>query len=224
MIELEQVTKEYTNGKETLRVLSQVDLSLPSGNTVVVTGESGSGKSTLLHLLGAMDRPTSGSIRVGDWHISRESELKLNQFRLRTLGFVFQFHHLLKDFTALENVMMPGLIAGLNHSKATTQALELLERVGVAHRKDAYPTEMSGGERQRTAVARAVMNNPEVILADEPTGSLDEYHSREVEKLLFGLAKDLNKTLVVVTHEQRLADYADIHLHLSRGSFRMDQR
>jgi len=224
MIELEQVTKEYTNGKETLRVLSQVDLSIPSGKTVVVTGESGSGKTTLLHLLGAMDRPTSGSIRIGSWHISRESEFKLNQFRLRTLGFVFQFHHLLKDFTALENVMMPGLIAGLTHSKATAQALELLERVGVANRKDAYPTEMSGGERQRTAVARAVMNNPEVILADEPTGSLDEYHSREVEKLLFGLAKDLNKTLVVVTHEQRLADYADIHLHLSRGSFRMDQR
>lgn len=223
MIELHQVTKEYTNGKDVLRVLSQVDLSIPAGKAVVVTGESGSGKSTLLHLLGAMDRPTSGTIRIGSWEISREPEVKLNQFRLKTLGFVFQFHHLLKDFTALENVMMPGLMAGLSRTKAQSKALELLSRVGVDSRKDAYPTELSGGERQRTAVARAVMNDPEVILADEPTGSLDEYHSREVEQLLFGLAKDLNKTLVVVTHEQRLAEYADIHLHLTKGSFRMDQ-
>jgi lipoprotein-releasing system ATP-binding protein len=223
MIELHQVTKEYTNGKDVLRVLSHVDLSIPTGKAVVITGESGSGKSTLLHLLGAMDRPTSGTIRVGSWEVSKEPETKLNQFRLKALGFVFQFHHLLKDFTALENVMMPGLMAGLPRAQAQAQALKLLDRVGVASRKDAYPTELSGGERQRTAVARAVMNDPEVILADEPTGSLDEYHSREVEQLLFGLAKDLNKTLVLVTHERRLAEYADINLHLSKGTFRMDQ-
>ncbi|NCN04961.1 MAG: ABC transporter ATP-binding protein [Spirochaetales bacterium] len=217
LIVFQQVIKTYTNGPEPLTVLDQIDLSIPEGHVVVITGESGSGKSTLLHLLGGMDKPTSGSIVVGGLEISSASESGLTHYRQRDLGFIFQFHHLLKDFTALENILMPALLAGFPRSQAEPRALVLLERVGIAGRAHAFPTELSGGERQRAAVARAVMNNPRVLLADEPTGSLDEKHSREVEELLFSLSRDLGKTLVLVTHNRSLAAYSDTHFHLTLG-------
>ncbi len=216
-IVLKEVTKSYQNGTESLDVLHNVSLEIPGGAIVVITGESGSGKSTLLHLLGGMDKPTKGTIVVAGKDVAHSSEAQLSQYRMKTIGFIFQFHHLLKDFTALENVLMPGLLGGLDRNAAQLRAMELIERVGIKDRMHAYPTELSGGERQRAAVARAVMNDPGVLLADEPTGSLDEFHSREVEQLLFGLSRDLGKTLVLVTHNNRLARDGDIHLHLTRG-------
>ncbi|KGE70738.1 ABC transporter ATP-binding protein [Spirochaeta lutea] len=220
-IDLIQVQKEYRNGSETLEVIREVSLSISPG-IVVITGESGSGKSTLLNLLGGMDRPSRGRVMVAGVEVSRLSETELGPFRTSTVGFIFQFHHLLRDFTALENVMLPCYMARGDKRGALDRARELLERVGVAHRMNAFPGQMSGGERQRTAVARALVNNPQVVLADEPTGNLDEYHSREVEELLFSLARDLGKTLVLVTHNPKLAGFGDLHLELSKGVIRQE--
>lgn len=220
LILLEGVRKSYRNGAETLTVFADLDLKIAQGSAVVITGESGSGKSTLLHLLGGMDRPSEGLVQVGGLDLGKAAEAKIADFRKKTIGFVFQFHHLLKDFTALENVMMPALMLGSSRDAARPRALDLLDRVGIVHRGDAFPNELSGGERQRAAVARALMNDPALLLADEPTGSLDEEHSRGVEELLFSLSRDLSKTLVLVTHNRRLANYADLHLRLSKGELR----
>jgi lipoprotein-releasing system ATP-binding protein len=186
---------------------------------VVVTGESGSGKTTLLNLLAGLDRPTSGGIRVGDWDVGAANETRMSQYRAKVIGLVFQFHYLLKEFTALENVMMPAYMAGMNRRAAIDKARGLLDLVGLGDRGHHFPSQLSGGERQRAAVARALINDPAIILADEPTGNLDERNSRMVEELLFELAGRFGKTLVVVTHNSRLAEDGTMHLHLAGGRF-----
>ena len=218
-ISLQALRKEYLSGTETLVILDDISLEIPSASLVVVTGESGSGKTTLLNLLAGLDRPTSGSIRVGDWDVSGATEAKMSQYRSRVISLVFQFHYLLKEFTALENVMLPAYMAGTSRRKATERARELLSLVGLADRGHHYPSQLSGGERQRAAVARALINDPAILLADEPTGNLDERNSRMVEELLFELSGRLDKTLVVVTHNMRLAEDATMHLHLANGKF-----
>jgi lipoprotein-releasing system ATP-binding protein len=211
ILEVRSLRKVFRTGSEDLTVLEGVSFSVREGTTVVITGESGSGKSTLLQLLGGLDTVSSGSILFRGEEITRRSESQLMEFRNRTLGFIFQFHYLLKDFTALENVMMPAAIAGLARGVARRRAAELLAQVGLAAREDHYPVELSGGERQRVAVARALMNDPELILADEPTGNLDERNSRSVRELLFGLVADFRKTMILVTHAAELSGLGDEH-------------
>jgi lipoprotein-releasing system ATP-binding protein len=216
---MERLRKTYPSGAETLVILDDVDLDIAPGSLVVVTGESGSGKTTFLNLLAGLDQPSSGILRVGDWDVSGANEARMAQYRSKVVGLVFQFHFLLKEFTALENVMMPAFMAGMGRKAATDKARGLLEEVGLGGRAHHYPSELSGGERQRAAVARALVNDPPIILADEPTGNLDERNSRMVEELLFGLAGRFGKTLVVVTHNSRLALDGTMHLHLAGGRF-----
>jgi len=200
-----------------LQILSGVDFELQSGEAVAVVGASGAGKSTLLHVLGALDRPTEGEIYVGEQAVSGLDDEALGAVRNRHIGFVFQFHHLLREFTALENVMMPALIAGTGFSPARERARELLRSVGVDHREDHKPRQLSGGEQQRVAVARALVNEPLVLLADEPTGNLDSQTSESLHALLFQLQAERALSMVIVTHNPELADQADRILEVSNG-------
>ena len=209
--------KSYRTGSEVIEVLREVNLSVEQGTRVVITGESGSGKTTLLSLMGGLDVPTKGRIMVNGLEISALSEEDLTEYRSRTIGFIFQFHFLLKDFTALENVMMPSFLIGVETRCARKKAEQLLGGVGLGDRMNHYPSELSGGERQRVAVARALMNDPYLILADEPTGNLDERNSAVVEGLLFELVDKLRKTLIVVTHDKGVAEKGDQHLELVHG-------
>ncbi len=217
MVELESVGKFYKNGPEELHILNNISMTLEKGKTVVITGESGSGKSTLLNLIGGLDYPTYGTIRVEDLQVENASEEKLSNYRNRQVGFIFQFHYLMKDFNARENVMLPAFMGGEKRSKALERADALLDQVGLEDRKDFHPSQLSGGERQRVAVARALINSPKLILADEPTGNLDERHSKVVADILFQLAEQYRTTLVVVTHDMSLSDKADTHFHLRKG-------
>jgi lipoprotein-releasing system ATP-binding protein len=216
-LELQNVTKVFSNGTEKLTVLDDISLTVPSGSITVITGESGSGKSTLLNLVGGLDLPTNGSILSLGYPVESMSEEELTEYRSAKLGLVFQFHYLLKDFTALENVMLPAMIAGVSKKEARDKALELIRDVRLLERKDHYPTQLSGGERQRTAVARSLINNPGLILADEPTGNLDEGNSRLVEEILFSLVKEYRKTLALVTHDATVAQAGDLRFHLESG-------
>lgn len=209
--------KIYRTGSETLEVLRDVNLSVDAGSTVVITGESGCGKTSLLSLIGGLDTPTAGQIFLREDDITSLSEDELSVYRRDTIGFIFQFHFLLRDFTAVENIMMPAYIAGESPAAATRKAEELMESVGLAARSDHYPVELSGGERQRVAVARALVNDPAIILADEPTGNLDEKNSKVVENLLFELVGKYKKTLVLVTHDRGLARLSDRHFELVHG-------
>ena len=209
--------KNYRSGSETLEVLRDVNLSVEEGRTVVITGESGCGKTSLLSLIGGLDTPTAGQIFLREKDITSLSEDELSDYRRDTIGFIFQFHFLLRDFTALENIMMPSYIAGESSDVAKTKAEELIDSVGLAARSHHYPVELSGGERQRVAVARALVNDPAIILADEPTGNLDERNSKVVENLLFELVERYKKTLVVVTHDRALARLSDRHFELVHG-------
>jgi len=211
------LVKEYTDGPRSVRVLSGIDLEIAAGETVAIVGESGVGKSTLLHILGGLDRPTSGSVRVGGTDLAPLRDRELARFRSESIGFVFQFHHLLPDFTALENVMMPCLIAGETPAVATERATALLERVGLSERLTHRPGELSGGEQQRVAVARAVVRRPALVLADEPTGNLDPDTGSEVERLLLELNREAGITCVVVTHSPRLAGAMDRTMRLTHG-------
>ncbi len=211
------LVKEFTDGPRTVRVLSGVDFSIPAGQTVAIVGESGVGKSTLLHLLGGLERPSSGTVRVGGVDIAAQSERDLARFRNRAIGFVFQFHHLLPDFTALENVMMPCLIGGDTPPTAREKAAAALGRVGLAERLEHRPGELSGGEQQRVAVARAVVQRPGLVLADEPTGNLDPETGAEVERMLLELNHESATTCVVVTHSDRLAAAMDRRFRLAHG-------
>jgi lipoprotein-releasing system ATP-binding protein len=211
------LVKEYTDGPRTVCVLSGIDLDIGAGETVAIVGESGVGKSTLLHILGGLDRPTSGSVRVGGTDLAPLRDRDLARFRSESIGFVFQFHHLLPDFTALENVMMPCLIAGETPAVATERATALLERVGLRERLTHRPGELSGGEQQRVAVARAVVRRPALVLADEPTGNLDPDTGSEVERLLLELNREAGITCVVVTHSPRLAGAMDRTMRLTHG-------
>lgn len=213
----EGVTRTFRDADRAIRILDAVDLTVSAGATVAVSGSSGSGKSTLLHLLGGLDRPTAGSVRVGGEDLAALSERRRGWLRNRYLGFVYQFHHLMPELTARENVMMPLLIRRMPRSEALDQARRTLERVGLGGRLDHKPSELSGGERQRTAIARAVVTAPRLVLADEPTGNLDEGTAAHIHELMLDLNRELGTALVVVTHEPDLAGLMGARYHLAEG-------
>jgi lipoprotein-releasing system ATP-binding protein len=217
LIALRNLTKEYVDGPRVVRVLTGLDIEIGAGERIAIVGESGVGKSTLLHILGTLDRPTSGEVWFDGEDLATKSDHELAHFRNREIGFIFQFHHLLPDFTALENVMMPALIAGTGRDLARTRAADLLARVGLAGRVDHKPGELSGGEQQRVAVARALIQEPRVVLADEPTGNLDPGTAAGVQDLLIELNNERHLTLVVVTHSGALASAMDRILRLEAG-------
>ncbi len=205
ILKASNIVKEYRDGAVVTKVLHGVNLEVKSNELIVIIGSSGSGKSTLLHILGTLDSPTSGEILFKGENLLKLGGKKLAQFRNKNLGFVYQFHHLLTDFTALENVCMPMLISGAKKQDAITEGLRLLDRVGLAHRINHKPSELSGGERQRVAIARAIINRPSLILADEPTGNLDRKSAEDVFNLLTQLRAETACSLVVVTHDKDLA-------------------
>jgi lipoprotein-releasing system ATP-binding protein len=204
-VKLIHVSKAFKDEAEELRILKDVNLEINPGETVAITGESGCGKSTLLSIIGGLDRATSGEIICGPYRVSALDEEGLTEYRISHLGFVFQFHYLLKDFSAMENVMMSAYMKGMKRKAAEEKAMVLLKDVGVQARAKHYPNQLSGGERQRVAVARALMNDPELVLADEPTGNLDEGNARMIFELLFEMVSKYGKTLVLVTHDRELA-------------------
>jgi lipoprotein-releasing system ATP-binding protein len=218
VLSVEGLTKTYVGGDGGLiTVFDGVDLEVARGEMVAVVGASGAGKSTLLHLLGALDRPTAGRVRIGGRPLDGMDDDEISTLRNRTVGFVFQFHHLLREFTALENVMMPLRIAGMGEARASERAVALLERVGLGGRVHHRPSELSGGEQQRTAVARALAADPQVLLADEPSGNLDHYNSERLHDLFVQLAHELEIAMVVVTHNRAFAARADRVLQLEDG-------
>ncbi|MBF1501683.1 ABC transporter ATP-binding protein [Prevotella pallens] len=213
MIEIKGVTKSFGS----LQVLKGIDLCIEKGEIVSIVGPSGAGKTTLLQILGTLDKPDSGSVVVDGIETSTLSTNKLSEFRNKHLGFVFQFHQLLPEFTATENIMIPAYIAGMKNKEAYNRAEELLEFMGLSDRANHKPNELSGGEKQRVAVARALMNNPAVILADEPSGSLDSKNKEELHKLFFDLRDKFGQTFVIVTHDETLATLTDRTIHLKDG-------
>ena len=218
LIRAEHLSKVYGDGvRHEVVVLQDLDLDVAAGEKVVIVGQSGVGKSTLLHVLGALDQPTKGAVWFGGTSLTAMGDRELAAFRNREIGFIFQFHHLLPDFTALENTMMPGLIRGLAWDDAMARARAVLAQVGLAHRLEHKPGELSGGEQQRVAVARAVVLSPRAVLADEPTGNLDPATADEVHALLLELNRSRGITLVIVTHNDRLAELADRTLRLHHG-------
>jgi lipoprotein-releasing system ATP-binding protein len=204
-IEVRGLSKEYVHSGITLCVLENVDLLLEAGEMVAVVGASGVGKSTFLQILGTLDLPTSGSIKFDDEELTRLPPPRLAEFRNKRIGFVFQFHHLLPEFSALENVMMPSLIQGINATRARTSARDILGRVGLSHRLTHRPSELSGGEQQRVALARAMVLEPSLLLADEPTGNLDRPTGEAIHQLFIELNQERGSTLLVVTHNPQLA-------------------
>lgn len=213
MIEIKGVTKSFGS----LQVLKGIDLCIEKGEIVSIVGPSGAGKTTLLQILGTLDKPDSGSVVVDGIETSTLSTNKLSEFRNTHLGFVFQFHQLLPEFTAIENIMIPAYIAGMKPKEARSRAEELLAFMGLSDRATHKPNELSGGEKQRVAVARALMNNPAVILADEPSGSLDSKNKEELHKLFFELRDKFGQTFVIVTHDETLATLTDRTIHLKDG-------
>lgn len=213
MIEAQAITRSFG----ALQVLRGVDLQVKRGEMVVLLGRSGSGKSTLLHILGSLDRPDSGTLRVAGQDVLGLKGQELSRFRNGRVGFIFQFHHLLPEFTALENAMMPGLIAGRPKLEVTRRAEELLDYLGLQSRLEHKPTELSGGEQQRVAVARALLNDPAVILADEPTGNLDSANAREMHDLFLQLKRDFGHTFLIATHSAELASIGDRKIEMSDG-------
>lgn len=213
MIEIKGVTKSFGS----LQVLKGIDLRIEKGEIVSIVGPSGAGKTTLLQILGTLDKPDSGSVVVDGIETSTLSTNKLSEFRNMHLGFVFQFHQLLPEFTAVENIMIPAYIAGMKPKETRNRAEELLEFMGLSDRATHKPNELSGGEKQRVAVARALMNNPAVILADEPSGSLDSKNKEELHKLFFELRDKFGQTFVIVTHDETLATLTDRTIHLKDG-------
>ena len=213
MIEIKGVTKSFGS----LQVLKGIDLCIEKGEIVSIVGPSGAGKTTLLQILGTLDKPDSGSVVVDGIETSTLSTNKLSEFRNTHLGFVFQFHQLLPEFTAIENIMIPAYIAGMKPKETRNRAEELLAFMGLSDRATHKPNELSGGEKQRVAVARALMNNPAVILADEPSGSLDSKNKEELHKLFFELRDKFGQTFVIVTHDETLATLTDRTIHLKDG-------
>ncbi|TVR69162.1 MAG: ABC transporter ATP-binding protein [Spirochaetaceae bacterium] len=216
-VRIRGVEKSFPNGEERLQVLRDINIDVGAGETVSITGESGSGKSTLLSLVAGLDQPEQGEIIVGAERVDRLQERELTRYRAVTVGLVFQFHYLLRDFSALENVMLPALMQNRPAAEAEERARKLLRQVGLSDRDSHYPPQLSGGERQRVAAARALVNDPLLILADEPTGNLDDYNSQRVEDTLLSLVSDHGKTLIVVTHNPALAARAARTFHLEKG-------
>jgi lipoprotein-releasing system ATP-binding protein len=206
LLEVIGLRKAYGSGSATIEVLKGIDLTIEAAETVAMVGASGAGKSTLLHILGTLDHPTAGQVRYDGEDVFAKGERSLASFRNRTIGFVFQFHHLLPEFTALENVMMPALIGGMARDEAAGRAEALLADVGLRKRTTHKPGELSGGEQQRVAVARSLVLAPRFVMADEPTGNLDMQTSEEIHEMLMGLQRDKGVSLLVVTHNERLAE------------------
>ena len=200
-----------------LKVLKNIDLHVGKGEIVAIVGASGAGKSTLLHILGTLDNPDAGKVVIHNQDVFSQTSRNLAAFRNQSIGFVFQFHNLLPEFSALENVLIPGLIGGKDTTEVTRRAETLLDMLGLDDRKDHKPSELSGGEQQRTAVARALINSPDLILADEPSGNLDSKNAVELHNLFFQLRKDLNQTFIIVTHNSELAQMADRRLEIRDG-------
>ena len=213
MISGKNIHKSYGS----LEVLKGIDLEINKGEIVSIVGASGAGKTTLLQIIGTLDKSTSGSILFDNEDVATMSEKKLASFRNKNIGFVFQFHHLLPEFTAIENLYIPAFIAGFSQKEAHLRALELLDFLHLTNRAEHKPSALSGGEQQRVAVARALMNHPSVILADEPSGNLDSANAKELHKLFFTLREEFNQTFVIVTHNQELADMSDRKLMMVDG-------
>ena len=213
MIELRGITKSFGS----LQVLKGIDLDIGRKEIVSIVGPSGAGKTTLLQIMGTLDKPDAGTIRIDDVEVNRLKEKELARFRNLHLGFVFQFHQLLPEFTALENIMIPAYIAGTGHKQAEARARELLEFMALSDRATHKPNELSGGEKQRVAVARALVNNPAVVLADEPSGSLDTQNKAELHQLFFHLRDTFGQTFVIVTHDEDLARLTDRTVHMTDG-------
>lgn len=213
MIKIENLTKKFGE----LEVLKGVSLTVNKGEVISIVGPSGAGKTTLLQLIGTLDKPTSGTVRFNGEDTGKMGSNKLATFRNRHIGFVFQFHQLLPEFTALENIIIPALIAGRKRKEAEAEAMELLGIMGLKERAGHKPAEMSGGENQRVAVARALINRPDVILADEPSGSLDSHNKEELHRLFFDLRDKLGQTFIIVTHDEKLASYTDRTIRMVDG-------
>ena len=213
ILEAKDIRKRYGS----LEVLKGVSLSVNKGEIVSLVGPSGAGKSTLLHIMGTLDRPDAGTVSIEGKEVFKQNDKTLAAFRNKSIGFIFQFHHLLPEFTAVENVCIPAFIHNEAKSKAETRAKELLEMLKLGHRFNHKPSELSGGEQQRVAVARALMNNPTLIMADEPSGNLDTNNARDLHKLFFELRDTLKQTFVIVTHNEELANMADRTVHMKDG-------
>lgn len=218
ILSLKNIEKTYESSGENLTIIKDLSLDLERGKKCVIVGKSGSGKSTLLNMIGGLDAATSGTILVNGQDVSKMNEKQVNEFRKKVLGLVFQFHYLLKDFTAVENIFLPAYMAGVPKKEAFERANDLLEEVGLADRKDHLPSQLSGGERQRVAVARSLVNDPELILADEPTGNLDPENAILIGDMLFRLSEKHGKTLVLVTHDMNLAAKGDVRYSIEGGA------
>lgn len=216
-VKIRGLEKTFVSESEKLTVIKNLDMDVIRGQKAVIVGESGSGKSTLLNIIGGLDNVSAGSVQVGRYCVSEMNEEELTEYRSHFLGLIFQFHYLLKDFTALENVFLPAFMAGVPKSEAFLRAEKLLGDVGLSHRASHLPSELSGGERQRVAVARALVNDPELILADEPTGNLDPANALMIGDLLFSMAEKYQKTLVLVTHDMSLSQKGDIRYCIKSG-------
>lgn len=214
MIQLHNITKSFGS----LQVLRGIDLQVNRGEMVAIVGPSGAGKTTLLQIMGTLDTPDQGEVIIDGENVSRLSASKLAHFRNRNIGFVFQFHQLLPEFTAQENVMIPALIGGVGKKEARQRAQELLDFMGLADRAEHKPSQLSGGEKQRVAVARALANHPAVVFADEPSGSLDTHNKEELHRLFFDLRDRMGQTFVIVTHDERLAQQTDRTIHMLDGN------
>lgn len=222
ILTIKNLKKVYETDSEKLTVLKDLNLTVEEGSKIAIVGESGSGKSTLLNIIAGIDSVTSGTVvagteKTGLWEVNSLNEVKMAEYRSHFIGLIFQFHYLLKDFTALENVYMPALIAGISKKEAMERAKQLLNDVGVADRAEHLPSQLSGGERQRVAAARALINDPTLILADEPTGNLDPANAQKIGELLFSMADKYKKTLILVTHDMNLASNGDKQLRIVEG-------
>lgn len=223
IVQVNNLEKTYKSTGESLTILKDLNMSVEKGSKCVIVGSSGSGKSTLLNIIGGLDVPSSGTVIVDGQTISSMSEDELTNYRQHFLGLVFQFHYLLKDFTALENIFLPAYMAGMNKKDAMEKARALLKDVGLEDRADHLPSQLSGGERQRVAVARSLINNPELILADEPTGNLDPANAELIGELLFSMAEKYNKTLILVTHDMKIASRGDVRYFIKDGSLQKEE-